>query len=93
MNHETEFSDNAKREEVQAKRLVQAELVAKAYARLFSSDDGKRVINDLRRKFPHNRDRFTRENAYSMVGAARIDGECAVLREIEQACRAGGAPV
>jgi hypothetical protein len=52
------------------------------------------VLEDLRRKFGHTRPRFdARDKNHSTVTAALIDGQCTVLREIEQAVRAGGATI
>jgi len=90
MKHEPEFTDTQGRAAAEAKRQTEARVMACAYARLFSSDDGKIVLEDLRRKFGHSRPRFDRcENHHSTVAAALIDGECTVLREIEMAVKAG----
>lgn len=64
---------------------------AAAYARLFSSDEGRRVLKDLQAKFGHSRPRFQRAApTFEPIRAALIDGECAVIREIENAILAGG---
>jgi len=89
MNHTPEFQGDDARKAAEAKRQAMAEAVAAAYARLFLSDDGKVVLEDLRRKFGHDRDRFTARNNYSTVGAAVVDGQCQVLREIELAIKTG----
>ncbi len=92
MKHDPEFTDTVRREAEEAKRRSLAETTAKTYARLFTTDDGKSVLEDLRRKFGHARPRFdVRDKNHSTVTAALIDGQCTVLREIEQAMRAGGA--
>jgi beta-lactamase class D len=91
MNHESEFSDTVRRDAEETKRRAMADSTAKAYARLFLTDDGKVVLEDLHRKFGHARPRFdVRDRNHSTVTAALIDGQCWVLREIEQAIRAGG---
>ncbi len=92
MKHDPEFTDTTRRDAEEAKRRSLAESTAKAYARLFVSEDGRTVLEDLRRKFGHARPRFdARDKNHSTVTAALIDGQCAVLREIEQAIRSGGA--
>lgn len=91
MNHAPEFSDTSRREADEVKRRALAEVTARAYARVFVTDDGKHVLEDLRRKFGHDRARFdVRDKHQSSVVAAVIDGQCTVLREIETAIRAGG---
>jgi hypothetical protein len=94
MNHTPEFSNADQRKHAEAQRAALADAVSKAYARLFCTEDGKLVLEDLRRKFGHARPRFDlREREHSTVTAALIDGQCSVLREIEQACRTGGFPL
>jgi hypothetical protein len=94
MKHDPEFTDTAQRDADEARRRSTAEATAKAYARLFLSEDGKTVLEDLRRKFGHSRPRFdVRDKDHSTITAAIIDGQCGVLREIEQALRAGGGVV
>ena len=91
MKHDPEFSDTSRREAEETRRRAMAESTARAYARLFLTEDGKLVLEDLRRKFGHARPRFdVRDKNHSTVTAALIDGQCGVLREIEQAIRAGG---
>lgn len=90
MNHESEFDTSAKtRDEAEARRKVQANIISRTYARVFSTDDGKAVLEDLQKKFGHARDRFTKDNNFSTVGGAMIDGQCQVLREIEGAISTG----
>lgn len=94
MKHDPEFTDTDRRDAEEAKRRALADSTARAYARLFVTDDGKLVLEDLRRKFGHARPRFdARDRNHSTVTAALIDGQCTVLREIEQAVRAGGGAV
>lgn len=91
MKHDPEFTDTAHREADDARRRALADGTARAYARLFVTEDGRTVLEDLQRKFGHARPRFDiRDRNHSAVTAALIDGQCAVLREIEQAIRAGG---
>lgn len=91
MKHELEFTDTSQRDAGEAKRRTLADATAKTYARLFGTEDGRAVLDDLRRKFGHSRPRFdVREKNPSTVTAALIDGQCSVLRELEQAIRAGG---
>lgn len=94
MKHDPEFTDTTRRSAEEARRRALADSVANAYARLFLTEDGKVVLEDLRRKFGHSRPRFDlRDKNHSTVTAALIDGQCGVLREIEQAMRTGGAAV
>ncbi len=63
--------------------------LAMAYARAFlGSEDGKRVLADLKAKFPVNRSRFDLANPEPLK-AAIIDGQCTVIEEIETALRSG----
>jgi hypothetical protein len=94
MKHDPEFTDTTRQEADESRRRALAHSTAKAYARLFVSEDGKAVLEDLRRKFGHTRPRFdARDKNHSTVTAALIDGQCTVLCEIEQAVRAGGAVI
>lgn len=61
--------------------------LAAAYTRLFDSADGKRVLADLMLKFDPLRPRFFGHSDTHQ--AAKIDGQCDVLREIQRAIRAG----
>lgn len=89
-----ESDGGASRKQREQKQKVLATETAKAYARLFHSADGKRVLADLRSKFGHERSRFDLgDPSPSPIRAAMIDGQCHVMREIEQACKAGGIPV
>jgi hypothetical protein len=91
MKHVPEFTDASATEEAENRRRSLADATARAYARTFATEDGKMVLEDLRRKFAHTRPRFdTRDKSQSAITAALIDGQCTVLREIEQAVRAGG---
>lgn len=88
--HKPEFSDTATREAAERKRMQAANETARTYARVFSSDDGKAVLDDLRKKFGHDRPRFDlRDLRNALPQAALIDGQCSVLREIETAIKAG----
>jgi hypothetical protein len=94
MKHDPEFTDTTQRDADEAMRRSAADATAKAYARLFLSEDGRIVLEDLRRKFGHARPRFdVRDKDHSTITAAIIDGQCGVLREIEQAVRTGGGSV
>jgi hypothetical protein len=94
MKHDPEFTDNTAREATEARRRSQADSTAKAYARAFATEDGKVALEDLRRKFAHTRPRFDiRDKNQSTITAALIDGQCTVLREIEQAIRMGGGVI
>jgi hypothetical protein len=93
MTHESEFSNTDGRKAAEEKRQAQARVIANTYARVFSSEDGKAVLKDLQTKFGHDRDRFTRANNFSTTGGAIIDGQCQVLREVEQAIKAGGGVI
>jgi hypothetical protein len=64
----------------------QRELAA-AYCRLFSGEDGRRVLADLTMKFDPLRPRFFGHSDTHQ--AAKIDGQCDVLREIQRAIKAG----
>lgn len=75
-----EIRDEKARYEKQAK----AELAA-VYARVFGSEDGKRVMLDLVKKFGHSRPRFKLGEKTGIVDAALIDGQCSVLKEIQDA--------
>lgn len=67
----------------------QARDLAACYARVFlGSDDGKRVLADLKTKFPAERARFDLTSPEPLK-AALVDGQCAVTREIEDAIRLG----
>jgi len=91
MNHEREFSNSEDDSQQAAHEALKRETAA-AYARCFVSPDGQRVLEDLRRKFSHERSRFSLHLPnQSAVTAAIIDGQCSVLREIEQAVKAGSS--
>ena len=86
MKHEPEFHKPAAKDD-----SAQRDLAA-CYARVFlSSEDGKRVLADLRRKFGLQRLVFQRaENGrHDTIAAALIDGERHVISEIEEALRVG----
>lgn len=95
MKHEREFEDDKeKREAAKAKREAKADSVAKAYARLFASAEGKTVLADIRAKFGHERPRFDILNpSPNLTLAAMIDGQCSVLRDIEAAIKIGGGTI
>jgi len=68
--------------------------LASVYARVFGSEDGARVLADLRLKFGHHRPRFVCSNGrHDTIAAAKIDGQCDVLREIEEAIKASPVPI
>jgi hypothetical protein len=95
MDHKPEFDNAAEaRKEAERKRRELANITARTYARVFSTDDGKAVLQDLQKKFSHTRPRFKdTDERHSTVTAALIDGQCAVLREIEAAITAGGGAI
>jgi hypothetical protein len=75
-------------------RGAAARELASVYARVFGSEDGARVLADLRLKFGHHRPRFTLTNGrHDTIAAAKIDGQCDVLREIEEAIKASPVPI
>jgi len=75
-------------------RDAAARELASVYARVFGTGDGARVLNDLRLKFGHHRPRFTLSHGrHDSIAAAKIDGQCDVLREIEEAIKASPIPV
>jgi hypothetical protein len=80
MNHEREFSPKPEKK-------APARDLAAAYSRLFATDDGKRVLADLMAKFDPLRSRFG--DHCELILAARIDGQCDVMREIREAMAAG----
>lgn len=68
-----------------------AQETANAYFRLFSTDDGRRVLADLRSKFPPDAPRFPARDSgpHDPLAAAVIDGRCHVVREILKAIDVG----
>lgn len=64
--------------------------LAAAYCRVFSTEDGKRVLADLLAKYSPDRPRFYQHS--EIVLAAKIDGQSDVLRDIRAAI-ATGSPV
>lgn len=80
MKHDPEFSRPSPQRE-------EARDLSAAYCRLFTSEDGKRVLKDLLAKFPTDAPRFYGHS--DMVTAAKIDGRADVTREITQAIEAG----
>ncbi len=82
IKHKREFTPDANGpQERQAKEL------AAAYSRLFATDDGKRVLKDLMQVFDPLRPRFYEHS--DTIQAAKIDGQCDVLRGIQRAIAAG----
>lgn len=63
--------------------------LAAVYARVFGSEDGKRIMLDLVKKFGHSRPRFRLGEKTGIVDAALIDGQCSVLKEIQDAIALG----
>src|SRR5262245_5147512 len=87
MTHEPEFHKPSVRETDRTARDLAA-----CYARLFlGSEDGKRVLADLRRKFGLQRLCFQRNEGgrFDYLSAALIDGERRVISEIEGALKLG----
>jgi len=74
------------KQEAKLRREMQemAEL-ANVYRRVFGSEDGQRVLLDLTKKFGHTRPRFRLHQDSSAIDAAIIDGQCSVLKEIQDA--------
>jgi len=92
MKHEPQFSPA---EETRGQGAQEAKELAACYARLFmGSDDGQRVLADLRRKFGVHRLVFHKgaNGAFDAISAALSEGERRVLSEIEGAL-AAGAPL
>lgn len=90
MIHELEFSQPRAATDVTAKEL------AACYARLFlGSEDGKRVLADLRKKFGLERLVFTRNDrgGVDVNGGLLRDGERRVMLEIESALKLGAPGV
>lgn len=81
MDHTPEFYDKPEKK-------VLAPKLAEAYRATFTTDAGKRVLADLRAKFGHDRPRFVFNGLGQdspVTYAAKVDGQCDVLREIETA--------
>lgn len=90
MIHESEFSTTSP--ERAAKREQATRDLAACYARVFlGTEDGKRVLADLRAKFGLNRLVFHPGNGgrFDTVAAALIEGERRVMADIESALRLG----
>lgn len=85
--HTPEFSPAPKPRQ---KREQEDRELAAAYCRLFSTEDGKRVLANLMAKYSPDRPRFF--NHSDPVQAAKIDGQSDVLRDIRSAI-AIGSPV
>jgi len=86
MKHEPEFHKPAEKDPQPALDL------AAAFARTFlGSDDGKRALADLRKRFGIGREVFvTRtDGRFDTIGAAKADGQRDVMRHIEDALRIG----
>lgn len=87
MEHSPEFHKPTVRDTDQKAREM-----ASCYARVFlGSDDGKRVLADLRLKFGLQRLCFQRDERgrIDYLAAALVDGERRVLSEIEGALKLG----
>ena len=87
MTHEPEFHKPTVKDTDRPARELAA-----CYARVFlGSDDGKRVLADLRRKFGLSRLCFQRSDSgrFDYLSAAIVDGERRVLSEIEGALKLG----
>lgn len=83
MKHESEFFKPSQRPRVDQEAMQ----IASAYARVLSTPDGKAMLADLMRKFDPLRPRF---NGHSdAIQAARIDGQCDVMREMRVAAETG----
>jgi hypothetical protein len=77
------------REDIEIKRTQAMRELANCYARVFGTEDGKRVLLDLQAKFSHKRPRFKIDSKSNSIDAALIDGQCNVLKEIEDAIEIG----
>lgn len=68
--------------------------LAGAYRRCFATEDGQRVLEDLRRKFGLEGLVFkpAENGRYDYLAAALRDGQRRVMSEIEGALRVAGAP-
>ncbi len=85
IQHEPEFGNPSR--PLSEKEKQEARETAAAYSRLFSSEDGQRVLADLLKKFDPVAPRFFRHTC--IVTAAVIDGRSDVVRDILSAIRAG----
>ncbi len=74
-------------EKAKARTAEERREMAACYLRVFSSDDGRRVLADLRGKFGLHRLTFHRkpDGTYDTHAAALLDGERRVMSEIEDA--------
>lgn len=91
ITHEPEFSAQAT---AAPKPSGEPGSLAVAYAMAFSTQAGQRVLEDLRTKFAHTRPRFGIKPGGQRADhtlAAIIDGQCSVLREIEEAIKLGSS--
>lgn len=71
-------------------RIQNARDLAGCYARTFSTDDGKRVLADLRAKFGVDQPVFIlQRDRYDALAAALKEGERHVLSDIEKALKLG----
>lgn len=89
MKHEPEFHKQPERDPRPAKEL------ADCYARVFlGTDDGKRILADLRHNFGVGREVFTPgpHGRPDYLSAAKIDGQRDVMRHVEDALRFGAPP-
>ncbi len=94
IEHEREFAapEDPKRVTAQKRVAEETSNLAGAYARVFSGDDGERVLADLRLKFGPRRQRFGSTisgRSSDPIQAAIIDGQCDAMREIEDAIERG----
>lgn len=83
---------NQRIEAIRTARDQMAGELAACYARVFlGSDDGMRVLADLRMKFGVQRLTFSTNGTgrYDAIGAALVDGERRVMVEIENALLRG----
>lgn len=72
---------------LQARAQQESRELSACYLRVFSDDDGRRVLRDLRNKFGVHRMAFKPGNhgTYDPIAAAIIDGQRHVMSEIETA--------
>lgn len=72
---------------LQARGEQEKRELSACYLRVFSDDDGRRVLRDLRNKFGVHRMAFKpgHQGQYDPIAAAIIDGQRHVMSEIETA--------
>ncbi len=76
---------------VATRRAADARATAAAYARLFASEDGARVLADIRAKSDPSRSRFIGRKLHEdpLINAALLDGRALVMHDIDAAIKEG----